>query len=553
MDRAAIVALALAASLGVVLGAQQPVFRSGVKLIETTVVVHDRKGQPVGDLTAADFKILEDGKEQKIEFFALQGDAARDRSVQSFPLPKNVYSNRPEQNNAGGVTVLLLDRLNSNAQDLSKAKEQVIKLLANANPNDRIALYALESDTITVLHDFTRDTRRLTAILAKYLSRNTSVRVAALDDKEKPPVARIGDAPADEPHSETAGSDADTEAWLERGETILAAMLLEQRGRVTLDALEGIANHLQGIAGRKNLVWISASFPMVVPQYKGAPLVFDKEVNRATRAINSADVAVYPVDVRGLMGAFSNVTTTNATVDKTTSRGVATPPAGFNTINVVQNNQDVMRAVADATGGRAYLNTNALGQAVESAMNDARVSYVIGYYSPRSTPDNKSHTIDVKVARDGLNVRHRKGYLSLAPPKYTDAKARLDAMNRIMQNPVPASGLALMAQLDRDSDEQATLVMQINPESLTWNQKGEIREGAVDIVIAQSEPDGKYYKIKETTANLTADPERYQQMLTDGFTLSSRIKLRPAADRLHVVVSDVASQAVGSLIIPITK
>src|SRR6185436_1630502 len=160
-----------------------------------------------------------------------------------------------------------------------------------------------------------------------------------------------------------------------------------------------------------------------------------KELNRAARAINTADVAIYPVDVRGLMGAFTSVTTSNATTDPKNPRGVAQPPAGFNQINLVQNNQDAMRALADATGGRVFLNSNALGESVEKAMNDARVSYVLGYYAPRAAPDNKQHLIDVKVARDGVDVRHRKGYLSVPPPKYSDAKARLEAMNRIMQSP----------------------------------------------------------------------------------------------------------------------
>lgn len=528
----------LAAVLAVDLAAQQPTFRAGVKLIETTVVVHDRSGKPVADLKASDFKIFEDGKEQKLEFVTVLGDLSRPGSVQSFPLPPNVFSNRPEERPRGGVTVIVLDRLNSSAPDLTRAKDQVIKLLANANPNDRIALYVLESDWITVLHDFTSDSRRLIAILNKHLG-NTSAALAALDDKAQ--FADIG----------IAAFDVDTAAWLDRGAVILADNLLAQRGRLTLDALEGIANHLDGVPGRKNLIWVSASFPMVIPAYLGAPIILDKEVNRATRAINNADVAVYPVDIRGLMGAFANVTTSNATVDKN-SRGVAQPSV-FNQINSVQGNMDAMRALADATGGRAFVNTNALGDSIQKAMDDARVSYVLGYYAPRLAPDSKLHTIDVKVARDGLNVRHRKGYLSLPPPAQADSKARLTALNRVMQSPVPASGLALMAQLDRESATAATVVVQINPESLTWELNKEIREGAIDIVIAQSEPDGKYYKVKETTVNLTADAERYQQMLADGFTLSSNVTLRPAAYRIHVVVSDVASQAVGSLIIPVNR
>jgi len=38
-------------------------------VVPVDVIVHDRDGQPVADLTAADFKLFEDGKEQKVEFF----------------------------------------------------------------------------------------------------------------------------------------------------------------------------------------------------------------------------------------------------------------------------------------------------------------------------------------------------------------------------------------------------------------------------------------------------------------------------------------------------
>jgi hypothetical protein len=110
-----------------------------------------------------------------------------------------------------------------------------------------------------------------------------------------------------------------------------------------------------------------------------------------------------------------------------------------------------------------------------------------------------------------------------------------------------------LAELDRTSADEATVIVRIDPGSLGWQQKKEIREGAIDIVIAQSDPDGGYFKIKETTVNLTADPDRYQPMIEEGFTLSSAVKLRPTARRLHVIVSDVASQAVGSLIIPLQQ
>ncbi len=108
-----------------------------------------------------------------------------------------------------------------------------------------------------------------------------------------------------------------------------------------------------------------------------------------------------------------------------------------------------------------------------------------------------------------------------------------------------------MAQLDRSSADEATVIVRIDPESLGWEQKKEIREGAIDIMIATSDSDASYAKVIERTVNLTADPDRYKQMLAEGFTLSSVVKLRPSTRRLHIVVADVASQVVGSLIIPV--
>ena len=518
------------------LSAQQPVFRSGVKLIETTVVVHDKNGQPVSDLKAADFRIFEDGKEQKIEFFAVAGaPAATSSSVKSFPLPANVFTNRHEQP-SGGITVVLFDRLNSSFEDQKDARDQILKYLAKLQPDERVALYVLESDAITVLHDFTSDTSRLTATLNKYLA-STSVE---LDHSQEPMplVARTG----------IAAIDAETEAWLQHTMETVQATFLTRRMQLTTNALESIANHLSGIPGRKNLIWVSGAFPFVISDPISGPQTATRQVNRATRAVNAADIAIYPVDIRGLLGAFENPATISATTDRAAK---PVPGAGFNSLATIAPNQDTMRDVAAKTGGRVYVNSNAIGDAVRKAMDDSRVSYVLGFYSSRA--DEKFHEIDVKVNRGGLDVRHRKGYLAVSPPRPADTKTRLNALDRIMMSPIASSQIEIVAQVDRVSAGEASVVIRIHPDSLSWEEKKDVREGAIDIVIAQSEPDGKYYKTKESTVSLNADPERYKQMQAEGFTLSSTVKLRPAAYRLHVIVSDVASQAVGSLIIPLPK
>jgi hypothetical protein len=215
--------------------------------------------------------------------------------------------------------------------------------------------------------------------------------------------------------------------------------------------------------------------------------------------------------------------------------------------------QDTMRTIAENTGGRVFVNSNAIGDGIRRAIDDSRVSYVIGYYSPRAEGDGRFHNIDVKVNRGGLDVRHRKGYLALPNVPARDSKARLTALERVLQSPIEASTIELTAEIDRKAADRATVIVRVDPSVLTWTANKDVRDAAMDVVIAQSTPDGKYFKIKETTVSLTADAQRYKAMVEDGLTLSSEFTPRAEAYRLHVVVSDVASQAIGSLIIPLKK
>ena len=78
--------------------AQQPTFRSGVRLVNVTVIAHDSSGRPVTNLAASDFHVFEDGKEQQIEVFAIETD--RPVQTASAPLPPaptsapSIFTNR---------------------------------------------------------------------------------------------------------------------------------------------------------------------------------------------------------------------------------------------------------------------------------------------------------------------------------------------------------------------------------------------------------------------------------------------------------------------------
>ncbi len=231
-------------------------FRSGVRLVQTGVVVHDKNGQPVNNLSAADFRIFEDGKEQKIEVFTLETDRPAPAAVTGVPAaaapPATVFTNRVAARSGGGVTVILFDRLNSSLEDQKQARDQIVKFLAKSDPGDRIAVYLLESDAVTVLHDFTTDASRLIAVVQRYLARS-SVELTR-SEETAPLFARTG----------IEAFDAATEAWLNNTTQMVQEAYLRRRAALTTAALETIANHLAGIPGRKNLVWVSAAFPFEI-------------------------------------------------------------------------------------------------------------------------------------------------------------------------------------------------------------------------------------------------------------------------------------------------
>ncbi|MBA2305267.1 MAG: VWA domain-containing protein, partial [Acidobacteria bacterium] len=179
-----------------------------------------------------------------------------------------------------------------------------------------------------------------------------------------------------------------------------------QRRRITdtFTAIEELATHLEGIGGRKNVIWVSEAF--AVPVGVGRQEMLER-MRRATRALSHAQAALYPVDARGLVGAIS----------------FASGKPSLTTFGTVRGNIESMEIVAEETGGRAFANTNALDRSIWSAVDDARFTYVLGYYPSSAFFDRGFRKIDVNVTRKKASVRHRAGYHA-SPPPAQDTPAR---------------------------------------------------------------------------------------------------------------------------------
>jgi hypothetical protein len=186
------------------------------------------------------------------------------------------------------------------------------------------------------------------------------------------------------------------------------------RNRMTLEALNQIAAYVSGIKGRKNLIWFTDGMPLNLFPTAGVNDLqgitdYAKDLRKTADLLTAAEVAVYPVDARKLF----NVTANEA--DQHLERITR------NTGAVVANQQMAaqqkkgtellgMEAVAEATGGAAYYNTNDLKTAVAKAVANGANYYTISYIPPDLRFDGRYHSIDVEVNRPNVHLAYRRGY-----------------------------------------------------------------------------------------------------------------------------------------------
>jgi VWFA-related protein len=518
-----IASLAAALTLSGAIGAQQqdrPTFRSGTRLIEIGVIVTDKDRNPVHGLTANNFQIFEDGQPQKVEFFSVES-ATVPRPAQKAvaPATREFSNHAPVE---GGVTVILFDRLNTPDSDQMYARGHVAKFLEQIRPEDRVGLYVLDGSGFRVIHDFTNDSAALVHAMSRVRSMTSAELAATLD----------------------------VENWLEIELATLFAMDYEDvraglrnmnehfmgvRAVSTIDTLEMVARHLAGVRGRKNLVWVSSGFPLSAFNYRGRTQT--TEISRATRALNDANVAIYTVDARGLIGALLG------------------PPRGgkpvFTTLSSVTTNQDILQSVAEQTGARAFLNTNDITGAVRRAVDDGRSTYVLGYYPSIDRGDGRFHQVRVKVNRRGVDVRHRQGYFAFATQKQAESQRSASLLSAIM-SPFDASGLGLTVRVDpvAGKPSEARLTVRLDPGTVALERHSDRWAGAIDVIVAQVRADGTSVRSSDNTVDITLSDERLEQISRDGVAVVATVAVLPDAERLRIVVRDVRTGNLGTVGIP---
>jgi VWFA-related protein len=510
------------------MAAQEPSsFRVNTRLVEVDVVVRSKDSAVTG-LTKDDFRILDNGKPQNIATFSVRSSTSKGNRV---PLPSGMISNRVDHSGEEPVaaTVILLDRLNTDVADQAFFTKEMLKYVKTMQPGEHVAIYTLLK-SLRIAQDFTDDPRQLLEAASKSGAQQ-SVSLASSDES------------ALKAFSAGLFDDADTSKITQASITGMEDAEKKNRALLTSTALEDIARHLRGLPGRKKLVWVSGGFP--IGGLEAASRFGDEfgaETAHAVRALNNANIAVYAIDPRGVVASESNMMA--AGLPQIPS-GVGLGKTGLNAPNIAG-----MNLFASGTGGRAIYNTNDLVGAIKTVMEDDQIVYTIGFYPTEQKMDGSYHKLSVKVARNGVEVHHRQGYLADDTKIFTP-KQRREAMTDAVQNPLDSTELGLRASIAAVSGQPGAykLAVTLNVSELHLEHVKDRWVGNIDFGTHFSQAldfKGSYETI---LINLTED--RLRQTLQDGFEFRRTIDSGGLTGELRVVVQDRSTGSIGSVRIPI--
>lgn len=413
-----------AVSLGVALlaasiAAQQPqqkppVFQAGVQVVEVDVRVFDKEGRFVTTLTRDDFEILEDGVPQQVMAVSLVGEtstpvpgagqaaappAAAEQTISQQPASSNRHTwifffDLNHLTPGGGF-----DRARTAAADFIRDRFRegdLAGVVAGSSlVNNRLTTVREELvAAVSGIKPRTESRNRQMELTREWPRLLNEDEAAQIVDNRKDAIERaVLRACQDDPSAcARVSPEPDVRQKAQRLIGDIRRATLE-----TLTAVNALASGLSRMAGPKTIVFLSDGFPV-----NGVDTTLRSVVGQAARA----GARVYAIDVRGQnRGRGAGI------IDQEIVDNELGGPPSFDA------QADGPNSLAVDTGGMMIRNENNIGRALDTIAADANRYYVVGYQPANTAFDGKYRRIEVRVKREGVRVRARRGYLALEPAK----------------------------------------------------------------------------------------------------------------------------------------
>jgi len=395
------------------------------------VVVRDKKGRPVRDLSSSDFEVYEDGKKQQLESFRLHERVPGNPGESNSGVvagEKGAVSPASTTNPFAGVNVVAMVFDNLSLEGRVLAQKAALNCIAQTfSPSDFAGIFSIDL-TLRILQPFTNNRERIGSAIANMLlpngTRDIQGESAATANVSEYLASTAAANPAGLP--EAMGSfatPADRAAAGLTANVISSFQTLErnQQSYAEMYSLLAIINSLRGVEGRKAVVLFSEGLSITSD-------TIDKFRSVIAQA-NRANVTFYTIDAAGLRVRSTTRATArqvnrlaNSRADSSLSgvEDTSGQPMSFD----LENNETILNLdpavgltqIAEQTGGFMINQTNDLNPGLSRIGEDIRSYYVMTYSPQNQEYDGRFRKISVKVNRPGVDVETRKGYYAIRKP-----------------------------------------------------------------------------------------------------------------------------------------
>ena len=423
--------------------------RSGTQEVLLDLVVRDKRGQRVTDLSPSDLEIFDNGIPRRITSFRLiSGNqailspetAAPPKAAEDTSLPKRpVDTERPIR-----LVTLIFNRLDLNARTI--ARTAALDLLKNEFPQNVYMAVLVLGDSLEALQPFTNDIGKL----RKAVERATSgayTEFASDSMRIEQEMQNIVGAPQSgesvgeqtQGLSDATGGSGGKGPSGDPGGAAMAQMLynmllmsrtadLAQTGRSAIWGLMDAVKQQYRLPGRKSVLFFSPGF--------GIPQGMEDPWRELISIANRFNVTFYSIDARGLNTTAQNQEAVSELHDAAGAsranfrrmNGIVTPAmaqAMDTAINSGKaNTQDTLADLAQSTGGFLIANTNDFHDQLKRVSEDIETYFEVTYNPHIEHYDGVFHKIEVRTLRAGLHIQARSGYYAL-PPSTRDGEVIL--------------------------------------------------------------------------------------------------------------------------------
>jgi VWFA-related protein len=552
-----------------------PTIRITTHMVLVDVVVTDKQGKAITGLHPEDFVVEENGKPQKISSLVTPEENA---PTPPPVLPPGIYSNRSQYRSPGkAITVLLLDALNTPFTDQAYARRQMLEFVKQQfKPGERMAIFTL-TGPLHVLQDFTTDPQILQTALQAY-----KPQAQTLVGGGQPPTSNEpgGSTPSSTvttlDASTAAPSDSGTpgstdfgrggggggaaaqsasfaQAALQSFEGAQVAYAKDQWAVLTLNALNSLSRILGGMPGRKNLIWVTGDLPFsFIPENR---TMTEAELDEALPSLNTRRVGEHAAGNYAETFRASHAEDIRETAARLASAQVAVYPVDARGLSLSLDNdaQETMREMARETGGRAYVNQNEIKVGVQRAVDDEFAAYTLGYYPDNKKYDGKYRQIKVKVKHDGVDVQNRRGYYAIDTTLTKGYNPQAEVVSAL-GDVVPSTLVAFTAQVKPPSANSAKgkigVTFLVDANTLSAEDAAGGKRLNVSMYATVYSPGGKMLTTGSQKVDQSFDANTYQRILQQGLMLHMDLDPQPGNNQIRLAVQDGRTGLVGTIDAP---